>query len=156
MRTQALISKYDPIYRIDNTHVRDEWTSYHDIGKQFADGTLTKSQYKQVEGQYVGCILTMAKLCGVKTFRIRNLEIYHRNPKWVENQMIGTDEAELFIRDCLKNYYWGRVVGRNFELKFGQDYYFYINSVLSRDEVEYAVAQHSLFIRDFVELTQTK
>ena len=73
---QYRISKYNPELRDDNqSYTREEWTSYSDIGKNFADGQLTQKEYLKVEKDYMDFIYDFFNAFKIKKVRILKLMI---------------------------------------------------------------------------------
>ena len=74
---QYRISKYNPELRDDNqSYTREEWTSYSDIGKNFADGQLTQKEYLKVEKDYMDFIYDFFNAFKIKKVRILNQKIF--------------------------------------------------------------------------------
>ena len=51
-----VIVKYNPRYYDEEKYLRNEWTSFADVGLAFDDGILTMEDYIRVENNYISCI----------------------------------------------------------------------------------------------------
>ena len=72
-------SKYDIQYRNELGHyLRDDWTSFWDVGKICEGVLVTLEEYERVESQYLKTLEEVAKLWHVDSFRIRYID-YHDN-----------------------------------------------------------------------------
>ena len=147
MGTQVRISKYDPAYRINGIYTRNEWTSFSDVGLEiFADGVLTEKQYTEVEDRYVGCILEIAKHCGVRKIRIKTLENRWNLVDWQVKQTLDYTQADQFIRDGLRERCWGELSGKGFNMFFGYDYYVHVRSRLDLAELTAIADRFGLYL----------
>lgn len=129
------VTKYDPRERDEwGRFMREDWTGFGDVGKEFAGVVLTLAAYAEVEGRYLGAIAEFMRLAGVDSVEVQGLE--HRG---VDRQLDAAaalvaegqrldraqalEVAQLNLREAL----WCRLVGAGgFYVHFGWDYYMYI------------------------------
>ena len=60
--TEYRITKYNPINRVDEVYIADEWTSSSDIGKVFNGKTLSRDTYLKTEQAYIDCCIELIGL----------------------------------------------------------------------------------------------
>lgn len=145
------ISKYSPKYRDERgRYLKDDWTSYADIGKTFNGEQLTMEEYARIEAYYSKVVKTICEASNVKILRVEELESNFSIKDIVE--MFGKKGMELsesdkqFIKhlkngylvtlDCLnrclllalKDCYWCKLISptSEFMIEFGYDLYIYI------------------------------
>lgn len=69
------ISKYSPIYRDERgRYLKDDWTSYADIGKKFNGNQLTLEEYINVERNYQKIVKRICEECEATTLVVKELE----------------------------------------------------------------------------------
>lgn len=67
-------TKYNPIYRDEkDAYLKNEWTSYSDIGHIFDGKQLSINEYLNVEDKYIEAIIQFMKCVGINTFHISGL-----------------------------------------------------------------------------------
>lgn len=143
------LSKYDPKNRIDGLYLVSEWTSIHDIGKQFDAGVLSYDQYKKVEQAYINCCITLFKKTGIKHLYIKSPEYYEsriRFPKSLDSE----SDIRNVIMYCLQEKCWAKLEAEGFFIHFGYDYYLYIGTELNISLVEQVARQYGLFCEIFL------
>jgi len=141
------ISKYNPKFRINGSYMLDDWTSFFDVGKSFFGKKLTLKAYEEVELNYIKCVLELFSYSNLKFLRIEALEVY-RNVKWTNNQVLNETTLAAFIKDCLREKCWARLMGQDFFIHFGYDYYMYFGAEIDRDLVNTIIKKHNLFYEE--------
>ena len=139
------ISKYDPQYRIDGIYQKDEWTAISDIGKAFDGTVFAEDEYYKVEQSYVDFVLGVCKLQGIDRLAITGLENY-KKLHWINGQQLNAHQSGEFIKLCLREEIWGRLVSKGFVFETGWDYYILIGCELGFNEVEQIARQNNLFV----------
>jgi len=154
------ISKYDPRFRRDDgTYNRDEWTSFSDIGKQFADGILTFVAYRHVEDLYANAIVDFFKLSSVSNLEVEACEFCWDKAEESDletsaidlsvGRQISLSKLDLVIRLCLREIAWCKLRGTNHSyLHFGYDYYAYLGA--THDEVKFWHPPAGIFAEPFL------
>ncbi len=134
------LSKYDPMFRTpDGIYHREDWTSYSDIGKQFADGELTLESYLIVENMYIDAIVCFFKTAELSRLIIDEVEFHISQPNCVGldigalslnvGDSIELGQIDLVVRLCLREGAWCILSGSNHSyLHFGYDYYVYLGA----------------------------
>ena len=139
------ISKYDPQYRVNGIYQKDEWTAICDIGKVYDGKVFAEDEYYKVEQSYVDFVLGVCKLQGIDRLAITGLENY-KKLHWINGQQLITYQSGEFIKLCLREEIWGRLVSKGFVFETGYDYYIYIGCELGFDEIEQLARQNDLFV----------
>lgn len=142
------ISKYDPQYRVNGIYQRDEWTAICDIGKVYDGKVFTEDEYYRVEQSYVDFVLGVCKLQGIDRLAITGLENY-KKLHWINGQQLVTHQSGEFIKLCLREEIWGRLVSKGFVFETGWDYYILIGCELGFDEVKQLARQNNLFVEEW-------
>lgn len=167
---QHEIVKYNPVFYNDNgVYCKDEWTSVSDIGKSFNGKVLTKEEYFVVENDYVDAVCEILQVVGADSLTIEYIE---KCDDWIEEQMviskiteqdfklfalgknlkqgqtIGINEFRNSVQLCLREYIYVIFSNRacNLKIKFGYDYYMYVECLLSKEKLSEITARHSLFL----------
>lgn len=152
--TYYRISKYDPAYRVDGVYQKDEWTAFSDIGKEYDGTRFTAEEYRRVEEAYVKFVLEVCAAQGIERLTVRGLENSAQNPiPWKNGARIELRESAEFIKDCLRERCWGRLIfDRFFKKRFlfetGYEYYIYVGSELPREEIERIACRYGLFVEE--------
>ena len=139
------ISKYDPKFRYNGNYMLDEWTDFSDIGKHFADGTLTPEKYLIVENNYISAILDIMIESGIKSVIIGSFEQYS-DTEWTNGQTVTIKQLSDVIRDCLRNNCWCMLESEKFYIHFGYDFYVYIGCAISFIRVKQICEKRGLFV----------
>lgn len=139
------ISKYDPQYRVNGIYQKDEWTAICDIGKVYDGKVFTEDEYYRVEQSYVDFVLGVCKLQGIERLAITGLENY-KKLRWINGQQLITYQSGEFIKLCLREEIWGRLVSKGFVFETGYEYYIHIGCELGFDEIEQLARQNNLFV----------
>lgn len=151
-------SKYDPKYRTgDLVYTKDEWTSYHDIGKSFGGKIFTLEDYVQVEEKYVQTLNELFAICKSQRVQVNNLEKYFEPielndvfKSLSEGEYYKLNEIEDIIRLCIREYCWCELSLSNcINIKFGYDYYIHVellNGVISLNKAHELIKSKGLFI----------
>lgn len=139
------VSKYDPRYR-DYSYVgprrpylRNEWTSFEDIGSEFDDGVLTLEKYMKAEDAYIEAINQLLAAFGAESFNVCGIEHQYSSPsdlgadeqRWLADvanaATIGNDRLNNALRLLLRNVLWFRLeFGDDGYLQGGREYFVYI------------------------------
>ncbi len=142
------VSKYDPTYRANGIYQKDEWTAISDIGRVYADKMFTEDDYLAVEQSYIDFVLCVCNLQKINIVTVKNLE-NHNNLAWKNGQKLNLQESVAFIKSCLREQCWGRLVSKKFVFETGYDYYMLIQSNLSLDTMEQLAHQCHLFVEEW-------
>ena len=138
------ISKYNPKFRDKfGAFTIREWTSISDVGRIYGGKTFTMQDYFQTENQYINCFLELLNLAHCGTLKVHSLEC--QNSEWHEGEILSIPGIELFARQCLREQIWGKLESECFFIHFGYDYYTYIGTILSTEEVAEACKANFLY-----------
>lgn len=164
--TVIRISKYDPRYRVSGTYTRNEWTSVSDIGKRYGEYLFVGKDYLCMENNYISCIMELISYVPGDRFVIRHYEhqgripfmlrikltralksglYFLRKPLWKNGQVLSTKDIPAFATDCLRERCWGVIYGKRMSIRFGYDYYMYVDSALPSSLVVDIAHKHNLF-----------
>ncbi len=165
------ITKYDPRYRDgQGRYLRDEWTSWCDIGRYFEDRVFTKDDYITWENRYIQAVEKILRDRNIEELHIVDLEIpdvFSNNTKSLAEKELNLSEgaSELYemivsgkrailandISDVmellLRDFIWCRLChGSETEIYTGYDYYMYYNGTELTEPVIKNIADTGLFI----------
>ena len=129
------ITKYDPRHRDASGHyLRDEWTSYSDIGESRAGTVLTFETYLQGEDAYLDAIAAMMRCAAIESVTVAALELRRKQREELGEfrelgdgsvlDVVATRAVATFV---LREVLWCKLLGpAGFYIHFGWDYYMYI------------------------------
>ncbi len=140
------ISKYNPLLRKNGIYQRDEWTSFSDVGEQYAGIVVKLSDYLSVETQYISCIQNILDACHVEHLCISGLEIVSDGLSWKNSQQLNRDTVGQFLRDCLRELCWARLESSEMIIEVGYEFYLHVGCLLSIADVRTIAGKHSLFV----------
>ncbi|ATL48197.1 hypothetical protein COR50_14070 [Chitinophaga caeni] len=139
--TEKRITKYNPIYRdTSGRFLKDEWTSYTDVGENIGGKVLSIEEYLKVEGAYINAVDLFFKELGITQFLVLKLEKYGienlasediKNYKEAINEQVySLDKLSMIVRMNLRAYIWCELVSldKKSRVEFGYDYYMYFIS----------------------------
>lgn len=139
------VTKFDPAKRgKGGCFAASEWTSVSDIGKSFAIGVLTPSEYLRIEDAYVETVRRFIASTGAGFLRVCDLELKgdgKRAPHEImleasrhvglvmEGAQLSGRELDWAVRLNLREVVWCRLKGDGgLYVHFGYDYYMYVGS----------------------------
>ena len=142
------VSKYNPLFYVDDVFVKNEWTDFSDIGKSFDGEQLTLTEYEKIENNYINFVVEIANVINLSKFRILDLQIYD-SVLWENEQEISLSNLPMLIKDCLRNKCWCKIHEERFCLCFGFDFYLHLKC-----EVDYALVnkiseKNSLYVQKY-------
>ena len=145
------ISKYNPLYRTDDgCYIKNEWTSYYDIGKCFDGEFLTRKEYINVEKRYISFLVDILGYQNIKRLSLSEIEVYnYKQPSVVEfmkKDSLNIKQVCTFIKCGLREYCWGKLMSNNFLTYVGYDYYLHIGTTLDNSIVLSLAEQNQLFV----------
>jgi len=158
------ISKYSPQYRNEKgEYIRNDWTSYADIGKNYDFGKLTLKKYIAIENNYskvleliflennihdvfvteLECSFTIEKLRNM--FAFKGMELSKSDIQIIDSLRIGSvvsfDRLKQFISLILRDCFWCKLENESqrFTVEFGYDLYVYvICDILTKQTIQQA------------------
>ncbi|MGB8468123.1 MAG: hypothetical protein WCE21_03885 [Candidatus Babeliales bacterium] len=156
------ITKYNPQYRnIHDVYLKDEWTSYSDIGKIFDKKKFCVNEYLTIEEAYITAILLFMDCVHTDDLRITDLEKNNTNFKKIfseisphqvpikNEQIINKEQLLIIIRLILREAMWCRLESAHMYVHFGYDYYMYIGASLACDSTLQQIKQLGLFVEEY-------
>lgn len=145
------ITKYNPEFRNSNgVFIKDDWSSYSDIGKMYQGKMFTTEVYQKYENMYVDAIITLMRGSKLSNLRLVDLEIYEEINK-IDSSLI-LDEAQIkeLVPEVLKERAWCKLEHANlFFVHFGYDYNMYIGSSCSCKEELRSIQESGLYVEEF-------
>ena len=160
------VSKYNPSFRDKNVNYnREEWTSVHDIGKQFVGKYLSSDEYLIWERAYVAFILCLFSSMQEDHLHLNYIEggqhdwdkaRKHAKKNHLDQILtekipvlgaaISLQELSDIARVCLREFVWAKVVVPSlFTLSFGYDYYVYVGGTSVELTQEKIASRFGLF-----------
>ncbi len=161
------ITKYNPSFRDGNdVYLRDEWTSYCDIGKVYNGNIFLLEEYMDIEQKYCTALMEILQMNSCKRFTIIDLEIYRDISeeqlstkeyvllKALENNMkIPIEIIEDYIKLILREYFWCEFMSENgVVIQFGYDFYMYVICPILDDRVIKKYSDVGIFIEHIYEM----
>ena len=141
------ISKYNPKYRENGIFLKNEWTSFNDIGKAYDGKVLCYSEYEQIEKRYLSLIQKLCILLNTSQMQIADLEDPFSICTYVNGSTLNSiDDIAKVAKGCLREQYWCRLNSDRLSFLFGYDFYLYVCSPLDYQHMEDLVLNTGLFI----------
>ncbi len=140
------ISKYNPIYRQDGIYKKEEWTSMSDIGRIYDNIMFTPEMYLTVEQSYLSVIKCFCEQLNVNSLTVVGLEDYNCLCDFYNGQEVRLNDILQISQDCLREKYWCKLESKNFFIHFGYDYYLYVGSSLTYENVKKITDCYNLHI----------
>jgi hypothetical protein len=133
-----------PVLKEDNYRWSNSWTSIYDIGI-YNGNKFTYKEYKKTEKAYVDLIVSIFKYVGAKKIKLIHFDHGITPPiakydkdgmlkKWyqrVSNHMsLSLDDIQYIVPLILRENIWGTLYHKRTRtyVRFGYDYYVYVNS----------------------------
>ena len=160
MQTDLRVTKYNPQLRDSSgKHLKDEWTSYSDVGKYF-DGVLFEiEQYYEVENKYINAIIAFFEANDIDNVKVENLEKFDLDDKIddsmkeifskIENSsVIQLKSLQGLLKLILREYLWCELksLDDGVKIKFGYDYYMYFYSKKGIESIMNKVCDIGLYV----------
>lgn len=121
------VTKYDPDLRDGVAYLRDEWTSFSDIGQSFNGVVHTESEYQRVEDAYATAAVAFLREAGVVSLSVCGLENHNTIPLTIrEGSALSLAQIGRVVRRILREHFWCRLEGVRAFVHIGWDYYMYI------------------------------
>lgn len=147
------VTKFDPGHRDSKGFfLRDDWTSFSQIGTELSAGVLTLEEYERVESCYVLTATEYLQEAGIQWLKVNGLENpQKRKLSIVEDQTLPVEQCAGLFRDILREKYWCRFVHlESAFVHFGYDYYMYLGVPHACPNAEHAAIGRGLFPEPFV------
>lgn len=165
MKFSYRVTKYDPAFRNEKGwYLKDDWTAYSDINREYNKETLTLDKYLEVENQYMQAIIQFMKCNKVTAFQVtritRNFDpaedpnssqdminIY----KNIKNRsFVSEEELKNVCKLILRRYLWCLLRNdKNMEVRFSHDYYMFIVSKSMCKKAISNIEKSGLFVEKY-------
>ena len=159
------ITKYDPCFRNDSgKYLRNEWSSYYDIGKAFCDGILTKSEYLKKEEAYIQAVELLCDANELNSMRVVKLEkhcpqeiytLLSREEKSFVNDMqnemlVERHDMSKVCKMILREIVWAQLesTDESLRIEFGYDYYMYAICKVMSEKLRKKIRESGLFVEE--------
>jgi hypothetical protein len=171
--TNYRITKYNPKNRDSEGSYLDhsEWTAISDIGRPEYKN-FTFEVYEKIETGYIEAIQLILKDNNIdhlvidsfllhdkkidfekyiETGRLKNIRLdFDKEIKTLKNGVkLNIDQIKKIIRLILRETVDLRLVNKEFEVRFGYDYYMYVKTNEIKLETVYKIHENGLFIEQF-------
>lgn len=156
------VTKYDPARRDERGAFLDpDWTSHADIDRAIGGRTLQLDDYLKVESAYAAAARAFHQEAGCPPLTVVGLETNDLQPRTVDlgladvlepvvhdGDSVGDDEIERLCRLNLRELVWCKLEAKSqdFYLHFGHDYYMYVGTRSSSEDVIRRVEASGLFV----------
>lgn len=161
------ISKYIPdLYDENGCYLRNEWSSFWDIGRNFYNGVLSEDEYLTIEQQYIDVAVTLARLSGCSYLIINHLEgeidirdslsqrscnkrLFEAAQNIKQGLRVPISSCSDYLRLCIGEYCWAVFSNSShgFSIDYGYDFYMHVKTSLPQSQVEKIVLVNNLYIR---------
>lgn len=158
------ITKYDPQYRdCNDAYIKNEWTSYSDIGKTFESTKFFFNEYIKIEDMYVSTIFSFMKCLNLDVLQVISLEKDLPLQKDSDCSSLMLDEIssikngdlinkkliEIITRLTLREKLWCKLEVHDMYVHFGYDYYMYIGSSKACKSSIIKIEKWGLFVESY-------
>lgn len=154
------IAKYNPQYRdATGAYLKDEWTSYSDVGQIFNGHLLTIEEYLTIEKTYIKAIIVFMECLNIYALKVTDLEqegLRCKAVHGIENlirisngEWIDKEKMHIVIQLILRNSIWCKLESPEMFVHFGYDYYMYVGSTELCMLALQLIKQSGLFIESF-------
>lgn len=150
------VTKYNPVNRDENGYyLKDEWTSFSDIGKLYNGIEFTIEEYLKYEKAYIDSILVIMDCNNIDNLNIINLEKYEEDNEYLntftEGMLLSNSQIKEVVRLVLRDEMWCKLIkDDSFFVHFGYDFYMYIGANNKCDELITFIEDKDIFIETFV------
>ena len=145
------ISKYDIKYRNElGVYLRDDWTSFFDIGKVWEGELLTREEYERVEKNYLDALRDIAQFVVSNAFEINSIEMWdydtsHLGFPFVNGSIINLEQCLTLAKDIIREKVWCKIESEKLNIYCEYDYYIYISFEGDLDTVKAIIKKYDLF-----------
>jgi hypothetical protein len=161
--TAVSVTKYNPKYRNEKgRYLKKDWTSISDIGRSYGEKVLERKEYLRVESCYVAVVKAVCELLGTQHFRINSLyktsddsdfgdadrlTLLPFYKKLSIDEVYTKSDIENLVHIALREYATLDIhLSAQTVIRFGYDYYMYINTDLSKEVVATISKTYKLYI----------
>lgn len=161
------ITKYNPKNRNSNGVylIKDEWTSYSEVGNTIDGKTFTYQEYLEVENSYVSSIIFFMECNNLENLRIAHLEksftLDNKDTYLSENMKndfnvvkngldIDKNKIDSIARLVLREKLWCKFESKDMFVHFGWDYYMYIGSSKACEKSIKKIQELGLFVEEYI------
>ena len=173
--TSYRITKYNPDKRNEQGHFLEnsEWTAISDIGKPKYNN-VTYEEYEKIESAYVNSIKLILQDNNfdhlvvdsflrhdmkaefkkyVTTGRVRNIKLdFDKEVKILKNGLkLNLVQIDKIVRLILRETIDLTLVNKEFEVRFGYDYYMYVKTTTLRPKTINKIRELGLFVEPGIE-----
>jgi hypothetical protein len=145
------VTKYDPALRTAaGAYVKDDWTSFSDVGRSFCCVTLSRDEYLRVESAYVEAASAFLAEDRAPELRVVGLEIRDDRPSAaVEGSVVARADFDSVCRSVLRGEFWCKFEADRRFVHFGWDYYMYVGVMNPCERSILRATALGLFVEDF-------
>lgn len=151
------VTKYNSLNRDENGYyIKDEWTSFSDIGNSYNGLEFTMSEYLKYEKAYIDSILSLMECNNIQSLNVVDLEIkYEDDNEFIntikEGMLLSRTQIKEVVKQILRDNIWCKLTGSNsFYVHFGYDYYMYVGADNKCDSAIRLIKDNNLFIEPFI------
>ena len=142
------ITKYNPENRTNGIYTVHEWTSIHDVGKTFHDGTFSFSENKKVEKAYVDCCIELIQTANILELSVCCPECYD-DKVCLPPQLSEESDIRRVVMCCLQERCWAKLESECFYIHFGYDYHMYVGTDIPYLMAEKIARRYNLYCEVF-------
>ncbi len=125
---QYRVTKHNPQFRdAGGVYIREDWTSFSDIGSSFGGVIFREDEYLRVESAYVAVAMCFLDEDGAPMLRAWGVENRVRSTvALTEGSLVPRSDLPTVCRLILREEFWCRLEAGGRFLHFGYDYYMYV------------------------------
>jgi hypothetical protein len=148
---QYRITKFDPANRnAEGHHIADEWYLHSQIGMTFGGVLLTGEEYLRVESAYIATAVDFHREAGLPDIFAIGVEDHRLKGAPAEGTLISAELLPTLCRAMLRERYWCRIVGEDFFIHFGYDFYMYLGAATPCEQALGYARSRGLFPEPFI------
>ncbi len=145
------VTKYNPAFRDqhDGHYMKDEWSTFRQIGEWFSGVVFTREEYDRVEDAYVEVALSFLRGSGLSSLKVAGLENRQKRTLDFSNgEVLSLDRVGEVVRRILREKYWCRLEGNEAFLHFDWDYYMYVGVPHPCPRAEALTSELGLYVEE--------
>lgn len=106
---------------------------------------FSMDEYVKVESNYIACVKSIMRHIGVTAFAISALEVYRSGTSIENGGTVSGKRVDYIMKACLREDIWCVLSSRSMIVRFGYDYYMYVQCDIAQSEVVKIAAEYSLY-----------
>jgi hypothetical protein len=145
------VTKYNRrLRKSSGAYMRDEWTSFCDIGRSFNGVELTRSEYQRVEDAYIIAAVGFLGEAGISQLTVQGMEKDDGlSLTFNEGEPLTIEQVRDVLRRLLRVEFWCRLEAADGYIHVGYDYYMYVGVPRACPASRQHAEELGLYVEDF-------